>query len=764
MAYIGLQPQQKTLGTSTQQLSGNNVDFEFTLSRSVSKAADILVFVDGNVMEPEVDYTASGRQLLFTTKPSSGTNNINVSYKAGALATYFIDANSYPIGSTTTPSIRSTDAASTGLYFPSTTSVGVTVSGNTRLTVTDSPTATSTSTGAVRIAGGVGVTGALYTGGVVRITDATDSVSSSSGALVVTGGLGVGQSAYIAGGLQVGGDFTVAGQFTTTGSDSLILNDPFVFLANANPGDNLDTGFVSSYNDGSSVRYTGLFRDITDGNYKLFNNLLAQPTTTVDTGNVSFRYANLIVGNITATNIFGTVAGSADINTVGNLGNLRVQTTISSWGINYIYSTQAASSTTTGALQVSGGAGIAGNLYAGNLEATNLTGTIRTAAQPSITSLGNLTSLSASGTIQTTGLIYANATTNSTSSTTGALVVAGGIGLAGNVYAGGIVDITSTAASTSTSTGALIVDGGAGIAGNVNAGNVTATNLTGTVRTAAQPSITSLGTLTSLAVSNGLAATFAVTANSSTFTDTVSTSTSNKVLRVVNNVQDLAFSANLGQGSYNNLVGTQDAGIIFSNGTQGQGNLTIGPWISGTSGIRIVGSTGQITVPGFLNINSNNNATAIVNGGTAGAGNIGASGQGFNIAFLRATSAQYADVAERYLADADYEPGTVLHFGGEQEVSQCNVDHCVKIAGVVSTNPAYIMNDSLQGEHVVDLALLGRVPCKVQGPVSRGDMMVSAGNGRARAEVNPKLGAVIGKALQDFDGEQGVIEVVVGRI
>jgi hypothetical protein len=74
------------------------------------------------------------------------------------------------------------------------------------------------------------------------------------------------------------------------------------------------------------------------------------------------------------------------------------------------------------------------------------------------------------------------------------------------------------------------------------------------------------------------------------------------------------------------------------------------------------------------------------------------------------------------------------------------------------------MNNGLEGEHVVSVALLGRVPCRVQGPVARGDMMVSAGNGAARAEANPKLGGVIGKALENFDGVDGVIEVVVGRI
>ncbi len=125
------------------------------------------------------------------------------------------------------------------------------------------------------------------------------------------------------------------------------------------------------------------------------------------------------------------------------------------------------------------------------------------------------------------------------------------------------------------------------------------------------------------------------------------------------------------------------------------------------------------------------------------------------------TSAQYADLAEMYSAPADIEPGTVVHFGGTHEVDVCDMDHCRAVAGVVSTRPAHLMNAGADG---VALALQGRVPCKVTGAVKKGDMMVSAGNGMARAEADPKVGAVIGKALEDFNGTTGVIEVAVGRL
>ena len=165
--------------------------------------------------------------------------------------------------------------------------------------------------------------------------------------------------------------------------------------------------------------------------------------------------------------------------------------------------------------------------------------------------------------------------------------------------------------------------------------------------------------------------------------------------------------------------------------------------------------TGDVTVTGIT-------TPDITKNGVNGTGNIGQTGNRFATIYGLATSAQYADLAEKYVADADIEPGTVVHFGGEKEVSTCDQDHCQKVAGVVSTDPAYRMNDALEAEHVAMVALTGRVPCKVTGTVAKGDMMVSAGNGRARAEANPKVGAVIGKSIEASEGE-AVIEVVVGK-
>jgi len=128
-----------------------------------------------------------------------------------------------------------------------------------------------------------------------------------------------------------------------------------------------------------------------------------------------------------------------------------------------------------------------------------------------------------------------------------------------------------------------------------------------------------------------------------------------------------------------------------------------------------------------------------------------------------ATSARYADLAENYLADSNYPAGTVLEIGGEYEVTIAK-DSTNKIAGVVSTNPAFLMNSECEGKYVVAIAIQGRTPCKVKGKIYKGDMLISAGDGFAKATDTPQFGSIIGKALEDFNGSEGIIEVFVGRI
>ena len=132
---------------------------------------------------------------------------------------------------------------------------------------------------------------------------------------------------------------------------------------------------------------------------------------------------------------------------------------------------------------------------------------------------------------------------------------------------------------------------------------------------------------------------------------------------------------------------------------------------------------------------------------------------------LQATYA--ADLAEWYTSDKVYEPGTVLVFGGDAETTTTNIFGDTRVAGVVSTDPAYTMNSHLQEKGTaVCIALQGRVPCKVVGRVKKGDLLTTSGiPGHATKAIDPKVGTIIGKALEDKDAsEAGVIEVAVGRL
>ena len=131
-----------------------------------------------------------------------------------------------------------------------------------------------------------------------------------------------------------------------------------------------------------------------------------------------------------------------------------------------------------------------------------------------------------------------------------------------------------------------------------------------------------------------------------------------------------------------------------------------------------------------------------------------------------ATQAQYADLAENYVADADYEPGTVLILGGDHEVTVTDEAGSYKAVGVVSTDPAHLMNSTCEGEHVVAVALRGRVPCKVIGNVNKGDVLVASDTpgyamvGSMSHTLSPLQ--IVGRAITSkLDAGNGVVEIIV---
>ena len=232
---------------------------------------------------------------------------------------------------------------------------------------------------------------------------------------------------------------------------------------------------------------------------------------------------------------------------------------------------------------------------------------------------------------------------------------------------------------------------------------------------------------------------------------------------------------------------TLTASSVVTNGITTSGTTVIAPSAITTTTLNastVVTST-SITV-GSSTVGSSSvttptlNATAVNVSGTiaptANLGvNLGSSGTWFNNVYAAqfvgttfagtAVRALYADLAERFEADTEYEPGTVVEMGGPAEITKVSAELSDNVFGVISTNAAYLMNAGA-GTDVTHppIAMSGRVPVKVVGTVKKGDRLVSAGNGCARAgskaEITPWN--VIGRSLVDkLDADEGIIEAIV---
>ena len=155
----------------------------------------------------------------------------------------------------------------------------------------------------------------------------------------------------------------------------------------------------------------------------------------------------------------------------------------------------------------------------------------------------------------------------------------------------------------------------------------------------------------------------------------------------------------------------------------------------------------------------------ILNAQADGVGNIGSASVGFNTIHAKATSAQYADLAERFEADVAYPAGTVVELGGTKEVTVAQQDLTDAVFGVISTQAAYLMNGSAgSNETHPPIAMSGRVPVRVVGVVKKGDRLVSAGNGLARSAKQGEANAfnVIGRALETkSSAKEGTVEAIV---
>lgn len=460
------------------------------------------------------------------------------------------------------------------------------------------------------------------------------------------------------------------------------------------------------------------------------------------------------------------------------------------------------------------------NALTGELGTTLLTGALTTSAQPNITSVGTLTGLSINGNITGNLLPSANVTYNLGANTqrwnnlylsgttiylgnstitessntisianlnvttfanivngnvTGSLNIVGNANVGNLGTSGQVIAIGNVTGGNLKTAGILSVTGNANV-GNLGTTNITATLLTGTLTTASQPNITSVGTLTSLSVTGNVSGANLTGTHYGAATGLTSIPAGNITGTVANATYAISAGSATTAGTVTTAaqpnitsVGTLSAATVTSNVTAG-GIKTDNYYYANGVSISFAGTYSNSNVAAYMPTYEGNvglsggnavfNGKTITTGANTTAGTITGNWSLSAGSQLRAT---YADLAEYYTADAQYPPGTVLEFGGEFEVTLAT-EQSRTLAGVVSTDPAYVMNSACPGEFIAAVALQGRVPCKVKGPTRKGDMLISDGNGYARSCTNPTVGSVIGKALETFNGIEGVVEVAIGRL
>ena len=533
--------------------------------------------------------------------------------------------------------------------------------------------------------------------------------------------------------------------------------------------------------------------------------VLDAPTGTITFGTSDIEFAQfsssqvyLAGTGLTLTDLtFSVNASQTQITSVGTLTGLAVNGNITAANIT------ANTGVFTG--NGSGLSALAGGNVTGQVANALVAGTVYTAAQPNITSVGTLTSLSVSGNANVGNIGAAAGVFTSVSGNGSALTALNASNIStGTLAQARLANASVTLGSTALTLGSTVttVAGLTSVTSTTFVGALTgAATTAGTVTTAAQPNITSLGTLTGLTLAANADITMSGTGS---------------------NINGVALvSATLFAGSGANLTNLNASNI--SSGTLAQARLanasvtlgstalTLGSTVTTVAGLSSVTSTtfvgaltgaattaGTVTTAAQPNITSVGTLTSLAVTGNVSAGNVTSTGTlggsgatllgnllttgsnstagvitgDWTLSSGSTLNATYADLAEKYVADADYEPGTVLVFGGAEEVTMSLNEDDHRVAGVVTTNPAYVMNQACAGEHVATVALTGRVPCKVVGPVNKGDLLVSSRDGRAVVNNNPKPGTIIGKAITQFVGTEvdefgtpgyGVVEIAVGR-
>jgi hypothetical protein len=555
------------------------------------------------------------------------------------------------------------------------------------------------------------------------------------GGTTQTGAIVVGQSTatqslLLASGVTSSGNTkTISiGQSGASGSNTNITLGPSVGVGTVNIGSGTTMVIANTSGTALSVAGTVTAGSVVGGIITGTSTSVTGTTTAVST------VGGVITG--TSVSVTGAVTGASTV------GGVITGTSVSVTGA------------VTGASTVGGVITGSSVSVTGAVTGASLTGTITTAAQTNITSVGTLGSLSVTanvqgGNLRTAGLISA------TGSVTAASVV------------GGVITGTSTSvtgAQTAASTvGGVITGSSVSVTGAQTAASTVGGVITGT-SASVSGTVTAASTVGGVITGSSASVTGAVTGAS-----TVGGVITGSSLSVSGNVQ----GGNLRTAGLISATGAvTGAAITGTSLTVSTGNITGGNLIlsgaiedSAQLDIRTTASNGNIVLTP--------NGTGVIvaakdirNGQANGVGNIGTVGGFFNTIFAKSTSAQYADLAEKYTADSNYPPGTVIEFGGPNEVTITTASHSTQVAGIVSTNPSYLMNSGLVD--AIDVALVGRVPCHVIGTIAKGDRLVASSTPGVATRLDMSQyqpGCIIGKALESYDSDTvGTIEVAVGRI
>ena len=764
------------------------------------------VTVGGNILMPNSSTTASYIQLGPALKQGwdgsgtqiSGTGYVFLNQSGATYSAQVINARN-------------------GLANDAGTKI-LTISSVSQLSVANTMTSTSTTTGALLVSGGAGIAGNLNVGGTVNYFSGSVGINTTTPAnkFEVYGD----SLRSVARGSTTTGSSTIEAQTNDYWSLPSYTGTGLVQNGNAATGtsagvSNANLGILRFQNGSAGLIYTNggaplvfgttsteRMRISSAGNVTITVNTASTTTTTgalVVAGGVGVA-GQITVGNIVTTSgvywangaAYSSGSGGGGITYTASAtapvspsaGNFWYDTSTdikyqyindgsSSYWVDQSYPTSFGNLTVANTLTVSG----------------SIVGTTTNANY----SLAANVSLYESVTATTTNATHYPMLSGITSGNTASFTASG---LTFNPSTGNLV-VGGTTTSTSTTTGALVVGGGVGIAGNINVGgNISVYNapqtwsLPGSLSAAASHQWIRLGTFAApqtgahlaikMVLGSGYNASIAqnseayihfktsngASVDASGFAGDVSyylTGASSTALTGVKAVGSAAGVSATSYTLYANVGSYAGSASFYTVETSGP-----------SYGVSWTNQSAVSTDPGVAsNTVCVASKTLTFNTGTYFGGHVlptanltydlGSTTAWWNNMYGVSVQAKYADLAEHYTADADYVPGTVVVFGGTEEITTSNISHDPRVAGVISTDPAYLMNAANPG---LPVALTGRVPCQVQGPVAKGDRLVNINTGVA-GRLDPALheyGCIIGKSLGEItDDSIQTIEIVVGR-